>query len=178
MMLQVTAQIPAAGIEAALRRAARGRNATIVSSIHVGHAAGPGPAHRAVAYSVCSPELYEALLEADVRLSALLPCRIAAWPEGERTVLATVPPSEFCRIIRRPDLIPLAEPLEALLAGILEDASQPAAAGARAAASSRGALGATEDQMNQRGLVPQRIDCRGTKVEDLAGTGQPEAQGG
>lgn len=38
--------------------------------------------------------------------------------------------------------------------------------------------GATEDQVNMRGSIPQRIDRRGTKVEDLAGTGQHDSQGG
>ena len=39
-------------------------------------------------------------------------------------------------------------------------------------------LGATEDQMSLRGMVPQRINREGTKVEDLAGTGEYEAPGG
>jgi hypothetical protein len=33
-------------------------------------------------------------------------------------------------------------------------------------------------QMNMRAAVPQRIDCHGTKVEDLAGTGHMDAPGG
>jgi hypothetical protein len=36
----------------------------------------------------------------------------------------------------------------------------------------------TEEQVNMRATVPQRIDCLGTKVEELAGTGVPESQGG
>jgi len=39
-------------------------------------------------------------------------------------------------------------------------------------------LGATEDQMNMRAMIPQRTDRAGTKIEDLAGTGQHEAPGG
>jgi hypothetical protein len=39
-------------------------------------------------------------------------------------------------------------------------------------------VGATEDQMDSRATVPQRIDCHGTKVEDLAGTGQQDSPGG
>ena len=39
-------------------------------------------------------------------------------------------------------------------------------------------LGATEDQMNMRGTVPQRIDNRGSKVEELAGTGEQDSPGG
>ena len=39
-------------------------------------------------------------------------------------------------------------------------------------------LGATEDQMNTRTVVPQRIDRWGSKVEDLAGTGKHDSAGG
>jgi hypothetical protein len=39
-------------------------------------------------------------------------------------------------------------------------------------------IGATEDQMDIRGAIPQRIDRWGTKIEDLAGTGKQDAPGG
>lgn len=38
--------------------------------------------------------------------------------------------------------------------------------------------GATEDQMNTRQQIPQRIDRLGTKIEDLVGTGKIDAPGG
>jgi hypothetical protein len=40
------------------------------------------------------------------------------------------------------------------------------------------AAGATEDQVNMRGTVPQRTDSLGTKIEDLAGTGESDSPGG
>jgi hypothetical protein len=39
-------------------------------------------------------------------------------------------------------------------------------------------IGATEEQMDAHATVPQRIDRIGTKVEDLAGTGEQDAPGG
>ena len=39
-------------------------------------------------------------------------------------------------------------------------------------------IGATENQMDTRDTIPQRIDRKGTKVEDLAGTGQHDSPGG
>lgn len=39
-------------------------------------------------------------------------------------------------------------------------------------------IGATEDQVDMRDTVPQRIDRIGTKVEDLAGTGEHDGSGG
>jgi|SRR5947209_10164260 len=40
------------------------------------------------------------------------------------------------------------------------------------------ATGATEDTMNTRQTLGQRIDRHGTKIEDLAGTGETDTQGG
>jgi hypothetical protein len=39
-------------------------------------------------------------------------------------------------------------------------------------------VGATENKTDLRDTVPQRVDRRGTKIEDLAGTGQHDAPGG
>lgn len=39
-------------------------------------------------------------------------------------------------------------------------------------------IGATEDQMDIRGTIPQRIDNKGTKVEDEGGTGEIDSSGG
>lgn len=178
-MLHVTAHLPISGVEAALRHSVAHHSAGIVASTHVGHhVTEPGAAREAIVFSVCHPEIYGALLEADVRFSAFVPCRIAAYPSEDGVILITLSPLEFCRILERTDLAPLAVPLEAMLSAILDDVARPHVATAHASASGRTSLGATEDQVNLRGLVPQRIDCRGTKVEDLAGTGEPDTRGG
>ena len=39
-------------------------------------------------------------------------------------------------------------------------------------------IGATEKQVDMKGTVPQRIDQKGTKIEDLAGTGEGDSPGG
>jgi len=39
-------------------------------------------------------------------------------------------------------------------------------------------IGATEDQMDIRGTIAQRIDSHGTKIEDMAGTGEHDSNGG
>jgi hypothetical protein len=39
-------------------------------------------------------------------------------------------------------------------------------------------IGATEDQVDLKDTVPQKIDQRGTKVEDIAGTGEHDSSGG
>lgn len=52
---------------------------------------------------------------------------------------------------------------------------------ARAAASSASAtsgFGATEEQVDMKNTVATRIDNKGTRAEDLAGTGEIDAKGG
>jgi len=39
-------------------------------------------------------------------------------------------------------------------------------------------MGATEDQVDMKNTVGQRIDKKGTKLEDLAGTGKQDSPGG
>ena len=39
-------------------------------------------------------------------------------------------------------------------------------------------IGATEDQIDIRATIPQRIDNKGTKLEDQAGTGEIDSSGG
>ena len=39
-------------------------------------------------------------------------------------------------------------------------------------------IGARESEMDVKNTIPQRIDRKGTKVEDLAGTGEGDSPGG
>ncbi len=179
-MLQVASEHPLLAVEAALRRAAQREGSSVLTVTHVGqHLGGSASAADAFVFSICAGELYGALLAADIRISAFLPCRIAAYTDGGRTILATASPLDFCRLLNRADLAPLLTPLEDLLRRIMEHAAAPQEVSAAAgAATHRGGLGATEDQMSVRGAIPQRIDCKGTKVEELGGTGSHDSQGG
>ncbi len=178
-MLQARTALPLEAVEGALRRAAQKHQAHLIASTHVGRHLTPGAAPcDASVFSICQADLYAGLLDGDIRMSVFLPCRVAAYTDAGQVVLATVSPLEFCRILNRPDLSPFAAPLESLLTAILEEAAASPSGPAHHAPGLRGALGATEDQVNQRGMVPQRIDRHGTKVEDMAGTGEHDTQGG
>jgi hypothetical protein len=167
-------------VEAALRQAAHRYKASIEGVAHMGrHLRESGAGEDALSFSISIPELYGALLEAEIRMSVFLPCRIVAYTRNGRVELETVSPVDFCRVLNRPDLAPLVMPLENLLRKIMREASTPlASAVATATATHREGLGATEDQMNTRGAIPQRIDAHGTKVEELGGTGELDSQGG
>jgi uncharacterized protein (DUF302 family) len=178
-MLQVHSELNLDAVEGALKQAAIRHDAHILAVSQVGHLLSGATLAGASSFTVCQPELYAALLEAEIRMSVFLPCRIAVYELQGRVALETMSPIEFCRALNRTDLAPLAVPLEDLLTRMMDDAAAGTASPVRAGAVvHRGGVGATEEQMNVRGSIPQRIDCRGTKVEELAGTGEHDAQGG
>jgi hypothetical protein len=162
-MLQVRSVHRMEQVEPGLRIAAE-RHGGSVLAVSV---MGPG----SINFTMCLEKLYAPLLAADPRFAAFLPSRIAACVHGGTVTLETISPREFCRMLHRPDLEHLAVSLEDALRAIMEDW-----AGHGASVSAEHP--ATEDQINMRGAVPQRIDCHGTKVEELAGTGVHDAQGG
>jgi hypothetical protein len=131
----------------------------------------------ATVFTILQPELYAMLLSADTRFAALLPCHIAAYTAGEGVKLAAISPVAFAKGFRRADLESLAASAEGMLNDILDQAARPLTQAAGGGHAESG-LGATEDQMNMRGAVPQRIDSRGSKVEELAGTGEQDSRGG
>ena len=118
----------------------------------------------AVTVSLCFPDLYAPLLRSDIRFAAFLPVRVALCKRRDDVFLEAVSPREYCRLIQRPEVSVLAESLEETLRSVIAEAA--------------GEHRATEDMVNLRAALPQRIDRAGTKVEELAGTGKPDALGG
>src|SRR5205807_597724 len=109
---------------------------------------------------ICTP-----MLAADTRFAAFLPLRVAACAHGETTTFEALTPREFCRLLKRPELEPAVAPLDEVLGAILRDAA-------------RSEHPPTEEQVNMSAEVPQRIDSRGSKVEEIAGAGGHDSKGG
>jgi hypothetical protein len=169
MILERISSLLLTDMEPALRRAARRRKASIsaVESL--------GPA---TVFSIALPESYPELLAADIRFAALLPLRISAYEQENAVILLAASPVAFAKALDRPEVEPLAASLESLLIALLDEVKRPMVLTARSGGHAESALGATEDQMNMRGTVPQRIDRRGSKVEEMAGTGEQDSPGG
>jgi hypothetical protein len=174
-MLQIRSSVKLEDIESVLKAAADGHNAHVTVISHLGR-----PHHaEALVFTFYHPKMHTALLAADIRFAGFLPCRVAAWTEGDGVMLQALAPSEFCHILGRADLEPLATPLDGVLRGILEDAARhPAVAARMRPGVETSRWGATEDQVNMQLTLPQRIDYRGTKIEDEAGTGAHDSPGG
>lgn len=180
-MLQIKSARPLAAIEPALLQAAQRRGLNVLSVIHVGQllqGERAGGGEDAIVFTLCRPDLSAALLAADIRFANFVPCRVAALQRGGTVTLEALTPAEICGLLGRQDLAGLAAPLGQFLADILQEAASAAPALHVKGASAAAGPGATEGMVSARGFVPQRIDCKGTKIEDLAGTGQHDASGG
>jgi uncharacterized protein (DUF302 family) len=180
-MLHARSPLKLEAVEAALRLAAQRHGAQIVSAIHLGQLFRDRqrmPPRDAIVFSVCQPDLSLALLAEDMRFAAYLPCRLAAYEDGEGVVLEAISPTEVCRLLNRPDLERAALLLETALVNMMQEAGQAAAPAHAPARAGQGGVGATEEQVAARRVVPQRIDSHGTKVEEIAGTGQHDSPGG
>ena len=164
-------------IEIGLSLAAERHGGSVLAASHVGQLLREeqgGKTGDAVTFTLCFSDLYTPLLRSEIGFAAFLPCRIAACEKGEGVVLEAVSPRECCRLLHRPELEPLAEALEEALRLVMEEAAHRSA---HVPAEGAAHL-ATEEMVNMRAAVPQRIDCHGTKVEELAGTGKVDALGG
>lgn len=164
-MLQIRSTRRLDQIEMGLRAAAERHGGSLASVGQTGAGA--------LSFTLCFPERHAPLLEADIRFAAFLPARVAAWEHAGGVLLETIAPRECCRLIHRPEMEPLAAALEDTLRQVMEEAAH-----ARPHEPEPAGHPATEDQINMRAALPQRLDCRGTKVEELAGTGVHDAQGG
>ena len=171
-MLEIRSTVKLEDIESVLKAVAPRHNANVTVVSHLG-----GP-REAVVFTLYQPKLYTSLLTADIRFAGFLPCRVAAWAEGDGVMLQALTPSLYCRVLDRADLEPLAAPLDDVLRQIMEDAARPVTASARTRHGAGTRWGATEDQVNMKATLPQRIDYRGTKIEDEAGTGTHDSAGG
>lgn len=74
-------------------------------------------------FEVCNPQKAKTVLERDMGLSALLPCRVSLYEEGGRTRLSTLLPTELIALFDHPELRTVAEEVEATLKKILADLS-------------------------------------------------------
>ncbi len=75
-------------------------------------------------YDVCNPHQAKKVLEADMKISTALPCRISIYEEGEGTRLATIRPTAMIAMFEHTELSPLAEEVESDMIRIMEEAAR------------------------------------------------------
>lgn len=77
-------------------------------------------------FEVCNPVHAGQVLGENIAISTALPCRIAVYAEGGRTILATIAPGALLTMFNAPGAAETAHEVEATLLRIMEEAARPA----------------------------------------------------
>jgi uncharacterized protein (DUF302 family) len=81
--------------------------------------------HTCRIYEVCNPQQAKAVLDRELAISTVLPCRISLYDKGDEFELATLEPTQQLAAFARPDLEPIAKEVENVLRRILAAAAGP-----------------------------------------------------
>ncbi len=74
-------------------------------------------------YEVCNPHQAKKVLEANGSVSVALPCRISVYRSGDAYRLATLLPTELMKLFGNPELVPVAQEVEAAIVSMINEAA-------------------------------------------------------
>ena len=80
-------------------------------------------AHDCLIFEVCQPQQAKKVLDQDMSLSTVLPCRISIYEDGGKTILATVKPTSLLAMFNLPQLAPVAQEVEDTIVKIMKEAA-------------------------------------------------------
>ncbi len=72
-------------------------------------------------FEVCNPLQAKKVLEANIAISAALPCRIAVYQEEGVTKIAAIRPTALLGMFPNPELAPVAREVEEVMNRIMQD---------------------------------------------------------
>ena len=79
--------------------------------------------HECRIFDVCNPQAASTALNHEMRASAVLPCRISVYTEGDRCMIATVHPTDLMRATGIDGVEPLAREIEREILAIVDEAA-------------------------------------------------------
>jgi uncharacterized protein (DUF302 family) len=74
-------------------------------------------------YEVCNPQQAKRVLDANLEISTALPCRIAIYPKGAGSTLATLRPTLLLQMFGTPGLDAVAAEVEQSMFRLMEEAA-------------------------------------------------------
>lgn len=79
--------------------------------------------HACVVFDVCNPRQAKIVLDNDMSVSTVLPCRISVYEEDGKTVVATTKPTALLGLFGASGLEPVASEVEKTLISIIDEAA-------------------------------------------------------
>jgi len=80
-------------------------------------------ANECLIFEVCQPQQAKTVLEQNMNISTMLPCRISLYQEGGKTMLATLKPTALLALFNEPQLEPVARDVENTIIQIMKEAA-------------------------------------------------------
>jgi len=74
-----------------------------------------------VIVEICQPKAASQVLSKNPYISTAMPCRVAIFQQGDRTILSTIAPTKMVEMYSEPELMGVAEEVERLIREIMED---------------------------------------------------------
>ena len=74
-------------------------------------------------FEVCQPQQAKKVLEQDMSISTMLPCRISLYEEGGKTILASLKPTALLAMFNVPQLEGVAQGVEDSIIKIMKEAA-------------------------------------------------------
>jgi uncharacterized protein (DUF302 family) len=79
--------------------------------------------HECLIFEVCQPDQAKKVLDQNLSISTVLPCRISIYEQDGRTTLATLKPTTLLAMFNTPQLNGVAQEVEATLVRIIMEAA-------------------------------------------------------
>jgi uncharacterized protein (DUF302 family) len=80
-------------------------------------------AHECLIYEVCQPQQAKKVLDENMSISTVLPCRISIYEEGGKTILAALKPTTLLAMFNSPQLKGVAQEVEDTIVKIMNEAA-------------------------------------------------------
>ncbi len=75
-------------------------------------------------YEVCNPGAAKKVLDTNIHISTVLPCRVSIFEEGKSVVLETFRPTMMLQMFREPTLEVIAKEVETVIEEIMNEAAR------------------------------------------------------
>lgn len=72
-------------------------------------------------YEICNPVQAKRVLEKNLSISTVLPCRVSVYEEGGKVKVATLLPTQALGLFGSPELLPIAEEVEANIKAVIDE---------------------------------------------------------
>lgn len=75
-------------------------------------------------YEICNPGAAKKVLDTNIRLGSVIPCRVAVYMDGKDVVLETVKPTTLLKLFNEPTLEETAKEIETVVGEIMQEAAK------------------------------------------------------